>query len=93
MSVTILSAGVARAAHGLFLAACLAALYLVSQLLLWLGLSAAFIPFVGEKPALAYLRFMAQHPVDSAVVLGMAGYGLLHWRRWMREDEEEEARS
>ena len=43
------------------------------------------------RPALAYIRGMAQYPVDSAVVLGMAGYGLLHWLKWMKEDAEEEA--
>jgi hypothetical protein len=25
------------------------------------------------------------------VILGMAGYGLLHWLKWMKEDAEEEA--
>jgi len=93
MSVTTISIGIARAVHGLFLAACLLALYTVSQLVVWLGLIAAFVPFVGDKPALAYIRGMAQYPVDSAVILVMAGYGLLRWQRWMREDAEEEARS
>jgi hypothetical protein len=92
MPVVTLSVKLARAVHALFLAACLAALYTVSQLVVWLGLFAAFVPFIGDKPALAYLRFAASEPLDTAVVLGMAGYGLLHWRRWMREDEEEEAR-
>lgn len=93
MSVTTISIRIARVIHGLFLAACIVALYFVSQMVVWLGLFAAFVPFIGDKPALAYLRFAASQPLDTAVVLGMAGYGLLHWQRWMREDEEEEARS
>jgi hypothetical protein len=91
MPVVTLSIKLARAIHVLFLAACLLALYYVSQMVVWLGLFAAFVPFVGDKPALAYLRGMAQYPVDSAVMLGMAGYGLLHWQKWMKEDAEEEA--
>ena len=91
MPVVALSIKLARAIHVLFLAACLVALYYVSQMAVWLGLFAAFVPFVGDKPALAYLGFMAQNPVDSGVVLGMAGYGFLHWRKWMKEDAEEEA--
>jgi len=91
MSAATLSIKLARAIHALFLAACLGALYFVSQMVLWLGLFAAFVPFIGDKPALAYVRGMAHYRLDSAVLLGMAGYGLLHWRRWMREDEEEEA--
>jgi hypothetical protein len=87
MSVTTISIGIARVIHGLFLAACIVALYFVSQMVVWLGLFAAFVPFIGDKPALAYLRFAASQPLDTA------GDGLLHWQRWMREDEEEEARS
>ena len=47
-------------------AACLAALYTVSQLVVWLGLFAAFVPFIGDRPALAYLRFdRAQGPMQA----------------------------
>ena len=92
MFLVNLSIKLARAIHALFLGVCLLALYTVSQLVVWLGLIAAFVPFVGNRPALAYIRGMAQNPVDSAVMLGMAGYGLLHWLKWMKEDAEEEAR-
>ena len=92
MFLVNLSIKLARAIHTLFLGVYLLALYTVSQLVVWLGLIAAFVPFVGDRPALAYIRGMAQNPVDSAVMLGMAGYGLLHWLRWMKEDAEEEAR-
>ena len=91
MFLVNLSIKLARATHALFLGVCLLALYTVSQLVVWLGLIAAFVPFVGNRPALAYIRGMAQYPVDSAVLLGMAGYGLLHWLKWMKEDAEEEA--
>jgi len=91
MFLVNLSIKLARAIHALFLGACLFALYFVSQMVVWLGLIAAVVPFVGNRPALAYIRGMAQYPVDSAVILGMAGYGLLHWLRWMKEDAEEEA--
>ena len=91
MFLVNLSIKLARAIHALFLGVCLLALYTVSQLVVWLGLIAAFVPFVGNRPALAYIRGMAQYPVDSAVILGMAGYGLLHWLKWMKEDAEEEA--
>ena len=93
MFLVNLSIKLARAIHALFLGVCLLALYTVSQLVVWLGLFAAFVPFIGDKPALAYLRGMAQYPVDSAVMLGMAGYGLLYWLSWMKEDAEEEARN
>ena len=93
MPVVTLSIKLARAIHALFLGVCLLALYTVSQLVVWLGLFAAFVPFIGDKPALVYLRGMAQYPVDTVVVLGMAGYGLLHWLKWMKEDAEEEARN
>jgi hypothetical protein len=91
MFLVNLSIKLARAVHALFLGVCLLALYTVSQLVVWLGLFAAFVPFIGDKPALAYLRGMAQYPVDSAVMLSIAGYGLLHWLRWMKEDAEEES--
>ena len=91
MFLVNLSIKLARAIHALFLGVCLLALYTVSQLVVWLGLIAAFVPFVGNRPALAYIRGMAQYPVDSVVILGMAGYGLLHWLKWMKEDAEEEA--
>ena len=91
MFLVNLSMKLARAIHALFLGVCLLALYTVSQLVVWLGLIAAFVPFVGNRPALAYIRGMAQYPVDSVVMLGMAGYGLLHWLKWMKEDAEEEA--
>ena len=91
MFLVNLSIKLARAIHALFLGVCLLALYTVSQLVVWLGLIAAFVPFVGNRPALAYIRGMAQYPVDSVVILGMAGYGLLHWLKWMKEDTEEEA--
>lgn len=93
MFLVNLSIKLARAIHAVFLGWCLLALFGVSQLVLWLGLIAAFVPFVGNRPALAYIRGMAQSPVDSAVMLGMAGYGLLHWLKWRKEDADEEARN